>query len=187
MPHFQLDIIWQKAIIITVANNQIDEILAFLLHNYSQFNASDFVAILPSIVAGLGTASIATAALLVILMEIHRRGHISADGTVHVDGQPINNEVANTLNEVNETVSTATDLVDRTVELVQGQDGEIVGRELDRVRNILGNANNTRRNLNEILDRLPEEGIVIRNIDLDEIRTIAIDFLEAFEQLMNIL
>ncbi|EGZ76060.1 hypothetical protein NEUTE2DRAFT_133483 [Neurospora tetrasperma FGSC 2509] len=129
------------------------------MRDYSEFSTADFVAILPPIVVGIGSASIATAALLVILMEIHRRGHIS-DRTVHIDGQPLNDEVVNALNEVNETVSTATDLVDRTT---------------------------PPGNLNEILARLPEEGIALRNIDLDEFRTITTDFLDAFEQFMNIL
>lgn len=181
-----MDITLQKAVIITVARIQSNEILAFLMRDYSEFSTADFVAILPPIVVGIGSASIATAALLVILMEIHRRGHIS-DRTVHIDGQPLNDEVVNALNEVNETVSTATDLVDRTTSLVEGQGGEIAARELDRVRNIFDYANDIRRNLNEILARLPEEGIALRNIDLDEFRTITTDFLDAFEQFMNIL
>nr|AAT74907.1 unknown [Neurospora crassa] len=161
-----MDITLQKAVIITVARIQSNEILAFLMRDYSEFSTADFV--------------------LVILMEIHRRGHIS-DRTVHIDGQPLNDEVVNALNEVNETVSTATDLVDRTTSLVEGQGGEIAARELDRVRNIFDYANDIRRNLNEILARLPEEGIALRNIDIDEFRTITTDFLDAFEQFMNIL
>ena len=183
-----MNTISQNTVIIAVAHQESNESLAFLMREYSDFSIANFAAILPPLVVGIGAASLATAAVLVILMEIHRRGHIS-DRTVHVDGQPLNDEVVNdTLNKVNETVSTATDLVDRTRELVEGQGGEIAGREeLGRVRNIFDHANDTRRNLTEILARLPEEGIDIRNIDLDEFRTITTDFLNAFEQLMNIL
>jgi hypothetical protein len=172
--------ILQKIQIISEAHIHTDGILALLMHQYSDFSPAEIVAILPYLTLALGGTYFATTALVVILLEIHRRGRVS-DGTVSIDGQPLNDHLVNAVNEVNDTVSTATDLVDRATSIVEGQGGNIGPNELDRVRHLFDNADGIRRDLNEI-GRLTEG---VSNIHLDDFRTVMTDFFDAFESFMN--
>jgi hypothetical protein len=103
-------------------NTYNNELFAELMNLYSNFSPEEIAAILPYIVVIFSNSLVATAALVVVLIEIHRRGSI-VDGTISVDGQPLNRELARSMDTFNDTVSTATDFVDRTTTLIEGQGG----------------------------------------------------------------
>ena len=101
-------------------NTYNNDLFAELMNLYSNFSPEEIAAILPYIVVIFSNSLVATAALVVVLIEIHRRGSI-VDGTISVDGQPLNRELARSMDTFNDTVSTATDFVDRTTTLIEGQ------------------------------------------------------------------
>jgi hypothetical protein len=101
-------------------NTYNNNLFAELMNLYSNFSPEEIAAILPYIVLIFSNSLVATAALVVVLIEIHRRGSI-VDGTISVDGQPLNRELARSMDTFNDTVSTATDFVDRTTTLIEGQ------------------------------------------------------------------
>ncbi|CCC14799.1 hypothetical protein SMACR_12683 [Sordaria macrospora] len=103
-------------------NTYNNDLFAELMNLYSNFSPEEIAAILPYIVVIFSNSLVATAALVVVLIEIHRRGSI-VDGTISVDGQPLNRELARSMDTFNDTVSTATDFVDRTTTLIEGQGG----------------------------------------------------------------
>lgn len=172
--------ILQKTQIISEAHVHTDDILAILMHQFSDFNPAEIVAILPYLTLALGGTYFATTALVLILLEIHRRGRVS-DGNVSIDGQPLNHHLVDAVKKVNDTVSTATDLVDRATSIVEG--GIIGPNELNRVRHLFDNADGIRRDLYEI-GRLTEG---VSNIHLDDFRTVMTDFFDAFESFMDII
>jgi hypothetical protein len=162
-----MDIILQK-LQIMVSNMDTNDMLALLLEQFSDFSPADTALILPIIASVLTSTGFATYALVVILLEIHRRGYVTDGDLVAVD-------------QVGDTVSIAADLVDRTTSIVEESGGYIGGREADIIRNIVHHGQGIRGDLDEIA-RLTTGST---NDSIADFITIMVDFIDAFETFMN--
>ena len=163
-------------------NAYANQVFNEIMRQFSDMNPEQISLLLGNILLFNYAAFGATALTVGIIVVLRRRRAQVVDGDVNVDGEPLGRELERGMDNLNETVSDATDFIDRTVELIEGQDGNIAPEDLSSINRVGGILGDLRRNLDEIA--VLTEGVSSRG--LGDFRTILADFLDSYEAFLSI-